>query len=384
MFLKKLILVISLILIPLVCYGVPADMAVTPGGAGDGSGTAGDGTTLEWDNAMSEAQFEADMEANAEAGDRYYTAGGTYTLDSAYATAGTPGTVTANIQIIGVKSGTTNEPPVFSDWAFTTDRPVFAAAAFGTSFGAFWRISNIIVTTTEATGLTTAADCGVINVKATNSSGSADRSAIRLTGTQGYVLNSEGISTLGEAFHLGNGVRAISCYGHDSKVVFSSLSTVLKVINSVADTSITGIGLGATDDAFIVNNTLYNCTTGISGTTSDDNLIVNNFIGNCTTGVSFDSDFSTNFLDYNQWSFNTADTSTATKGNNAITGDISLGDPDGGNFTLPSGAASLDAGIQIGTNEGVVGDYKWNIGVDQDDNTAAGGGGGRRAGWSIQ
>ena len=31
--------------------------------------------------------------------------------------------------------------------------------------------------------------------------------------------------------------------------------------------------------------------------------------------------------------------------------------------------------MQVGTNQGAVGDYKWNAGVDQDDVTAAGGGG---------
>jgi hypothetical protein len=32
--------------------------------------------------------------------------------------------------------------------------------------------------------------------------------------------------------------------------------------------------------------------------------------------------------------------------------------------------------MQMGTDQGAVGDYKWNIGADQDDVTAAGGGGG--------
>lgn len=41
-------------------------------------------------------------------------------------------------------------------------------------------------------------------------------------------------------------------------------------------------------------------------------------------------------------------------------------------FTLQSGSPCLDAGMQPSTNEGLTGDYKWNIGADQDDVTAAG------------
>jgi hypothetical protein len=48
----------------------------------------------------------------------------------------------------------------------------------------------------------------------------------------------------------------------------------------------------------------------------------------------------------------------------------------GGDFTVTTGSPLLDAGMQIGTELGATGDYKMNIGVDQDDVTAAGGGSG--------
>ncbi len=41
-------------------------------------------------------------------------------------------------------------------------------------------------------------------------------------------------------------------------------------------------------------------------------------------------------------------------------------------FTVQSGSPVLDAGSQLGTTTGLIGDYKINIGVDQDDNTAGG------------
>ncbi len=62
----------------------------------------------------------------------------------------------------------------------------------------------------------------------------------------------------------------------------------------------------------------------------------------------------------------------ATTGGSAITYGIVVGE----DFTVGSGSNALDAGIQPGVNQGLEGDYKWNIGADQDDNTAAGGAGG--------
>ena len=59
----------------------------------------------------------------------------------------------------------------------------------------------------------------------------------------------------------------------------------------------------------------------------------------------------------------------------ATTGGSSIvyGIVKGSDFTVASGSNALDAALQIGTNQGATGDYKLNIGADQDDNTAGGG-----------
>ena len=54
---------------------------------------------------------------------------------------------------------------------------------------------------------------------------------------------------------------------------------------------------------------------------------------------------------------------------------IEFTDAANGDFTLGSGSPAIDAGLQVGVNTGAVGDYKVNIGADQDDVVAAGGGG---------
>jgi len=55
------------------------------------------------------------------------------------------------------------------------------------------------------------------------------------------------------------------------------------------------------------------------------------------------------------------------------TSDPSFTNAAGGDFTLQSGSGALATGFPQAIM-GATGDYQWNIGVDQDDNTAAGGG----------
>ena len=57
----------------------------------------------------------------------------------------------------------------------------------------------------------------------------------------------------------------------------------------------------------------------------------------------------------------------------AVNADPDFTDAPNQDFTVGSGSPVLDTGIQVGTDTGAVGDYKWNIGTDQDDNAAGGG-----------
>ena len=93
-----------------------ATMYATVAGAGDKSGDT-------WAKAMDLAAWQADALNNSESGDIYYVAGGTYALAGGFDCNARIATAAAPISIIGVKSGTTNEPPVIGDWATEdTDR----------------------------------------------------------------------------------------------------------------------------------------------------------------------------------------------------------------------------------------------------------------------
>ena len=83
-------------------------------------------------------------------------------------------------------------------------------------------------------------------------------------------------------------------------------------------------------------------------------------------------------FDYNNYNGNgTAGLNNITAGANDTTGAPSFTDIANGDFTLSSSdTAVLGKGFpQDWTSVGLIGDYQWNIGVDQDDNTVAGGGG---------
>jgi hypothetical protein len=121
----------------------------------------------------------------------------------------------------------------------------------------------------------------------------------------------------------------------------------------------------------IVNCVAYNNGTGIDTNASYNTACVNNILDANTTGASADSNSKANYWDYNVWD-NTTDTSNVDKGPNAITSDPAMTDPANEDFTVGSGSNVIDAGMKISSDVGVAGTYKWNIGVDQDDNSGGG------------
>ena len=355
----KKLLVILFMLIATNIWAVPATMYVTSAGGGDKSGSS-------WANAMGEAEFETDIEGGAEAGDIYYVAGGTYTLDSAYSTAKF-GSATAPIQIIGVKSGTTNAPPSFSDWAFGTDRPLFANGGWGFSItNTYWNVYNLRFTCTYDFGVYFGGYSTIYNCKITNSSANSSFGFVA-NGSYVKMISCESIDTNGSAFYAPEFSDFINCYAHDSTKGFYINTSYVSVTNSIIDTCTTAFDIDGTVKYTFINNTLYNCTTGydIGGTTSG--IFTNNIIANSTTGATATANNISNFWNYNCWSSNTTDVSNVTKGNNDITASALLNDPANGDFTLRAGSPCLDAGMQPDANIGVVGDYKWNIGADQDN-----------------
>lgn len=355
-------------LIPALVFAAPATMYVTVAGAGDNSGDS-------WANAMAYSDWETDCESAMEAGDTYYVAGGTYTLTSDMACTFATGTGTLPISIIGVKSGTTNEPPVGSDWAYGTDRPyIDGTSGYGFHWDDYVRIFNMRIDCNESGGCMG----GDYNLLAFNDKcANAGSGSCLYTDDNSVILYSEGSSASGSAVNANYAYRTMVqfSYLHDSVTGVDCTNCAGSTIeNNVIDTMST-VGILTTTGEKIIGNTFYNCAIGIDGNTAEDLQVVNNIFDNNTVGMYMDSAVASTFLAANIWSNNTTDVTNVTKGATDITSDISLTDPSNGDFTLPDSSVAEDAGLQVGTNTGTTGDYNVNIGADQTDTQTAGGGG---------
>lgn len=154
---------------------------------------------------------------------------------------------------------------------------------------------------------------------------------------------------------------------------------------SVYDTNVSaGINQNDTDASIYIGNVFYN-NTGASGVGLQGNgmtYVFNNIsVDNGKYGFATTLT-SVRLFDYNLYNGNgTAGLSGITAGLHDSTSAPSFTASATGDFTLQAGSPALDTGMQPGTDTGLTGDYKINIGVDQDTNTvtAGGGQGGRNA-----
>ena len=300
------------------------------------------------------------------AGNTIHVKTGTYTATEAVAQA-VDGTALLPITWIGYTAAR-------NDATVGTNRPLFDFTGYNLTFGDYTVGKNIRFTPSNANGVIGGFYSTFYNCKFTNASATAGRYAFYSVTSK--LVSCECSSTNGIAIYAEGPDTIINCYVHDSSTGIQSASSSAKIVGNVIDTCTTGISYTAATpiNHVAMQNTIYNCTTGISGGGCTASTFVNNIITGCTTGASWTANQTINFWDYNCWN-NTTDVSNVTKGPHDITADPLLTDPANGDFTLQAGSPCLDAGAQMGTDQGAVGDYKVNIGIDQDDNTAASGGG---------
>lgn len=281
--------------------------------------------------------------------------------------------------ISGAKDGTLLAPITLAGYNTTrgdnpvgANRPTIAAGANSTSFDDFWVVKNFIITTTTTGGLDIDLSNEINNVKVTNSSVSGSRECYTFPSR---LVGCEGISDNGNVATLVTNSRIFACYFHDSTTAIVMIAgSGIIVSGCVLDSCVEGISATtAADKHLIINNTFYNNTTAINyGATNDSMFIANNiFVGNTNDILWGDADRSM-FLDYNVTDNEGGITGGLIHGPNTIIGDPGLTDPDNGDFTLGSGSNAIGAALDV-SNSGPTGDYKWNIGVDQDDVAAVGG-----------
>ncbi len=320
---------------------------VTVAGAGDNSGDS-------WANAMSFSDMQA---ATFVAGDIFYMAGGTYSGGTDTSISSVNGSSTAPIYIIGVNSGTTNEPPVLADYATGSNRPLveYTSGYFG--LGQYYYVLNLRITT--ATGLHALNagnnlllnNCYVLN-------------AYNNTGAYGvYVplvasmFNCEVVATYGTGIY--STYTLYASYIHDCAVTGARLSGLGFAEHNIFDTC--GIGLdNIASSTIIKNNTFYGNTTGLDLETSTiTSICLNNIFDSNVTGCRADESGNVNLsmlIDYNNWSNNTRDMSwddgssedNSAKGEHDTSYSPGFVDAPNGNFSLYDNSDLLKIGYTIG------------------------------------
>lgn len=314
-----------------------ADKYVTVAGAGTKAGTS-------WGDAFDSAAWLTDMSTLAAAGDTYWVAGGTYAY-TAPSEVARDGSALAKINVIGVNSGTTNEPPVVSDYAYGTNRPLITNNN-AYHFDNYWSFLNLRIDLTTSFSFRMDIEGSISNCYVRNQ---GSGSAILTNGDGCIVFNNEIISASSNGIitNSGDGAHILNNYIHDSSTgIYSTIEGCIMEGN-IIDTCSTGISIGSYINQSIINNTLYNGNTGISGSTSNGNLIFNNIIDSFINGINFTSTSKHTFIDYNNYYNNTTDVTGITKGPNAIAVDPQFTDAANGDFSLASAAALIGAGFGI-------------------------------------
>ncbi len=338
---KKIIFLflISLLLIPQVCFGAAANHFIKASASG------GDGTT--WATAWNLAEFETDIEGSSEAGDQYFImADATYTFTQSISTV-RDGATTNHIRVIGVKDGTTAEPPTSSDYAYDDDRPLWALGAFVWFSDNYWTLKNIRATSTA--GSPFRIDTGdMTNVKIYNSSTNSGRLGIIFI--TGMAFNCEVISNRGYGFNSGSSARFIANYIHNCGIngFFLTSDIGVTVEDNLVISCATGVDWVGSAFGKMSNNTIYEFTLGVDCSTARQMIFLNNDIDTGTTGISWDTANNTNILDYNNYFNLGTDITNATKGDNATALDSEFA-----GVTLLSGSSGTYAGTTFDAEEAI-------------------------------
>jgi len=366
---KSILLIVLIIFIPSMSWGAATDYYVTVAGAAGKDGLA-------WASAFSYSEFEADFEGSQEAGDRYFFEDGTYTITSGLASTGNC-TAALPCALIGVKTGTSAEPPTTADWSYGSDRPLFQTGAndYRITPHDHFLVANLNIETGAFYGVSMDVDSILYNLRIDHSSTNASSQAVHFSENGLHIVGCEIISDdNGNITTTGNwGATWINNYLHDS-VQCAEMSQFGTFIGNIVDTCTTGLLLTSANET-IIGNTFYNSTTCVDGNTRNNATFLNNLFDECTTPVSFTAEYTSNLYDYNSWDGDASSNSNVTEGQNDIDSDITLTNPGSGDFTLPDSTAAEGVGIfGAGANFGLTGDYNTNMGADQTDTQSGGGG----------
>jgi len=312
-----------------------ADKYVTVAGAGTKVGTS-------WGNAFGLSEWLTDMSTASAAGDIYWVEEGTYTFTASFSSP-RDGSYGNHIAVIGVQAGTTNTPPVYSDFAFGADRPLIAQGIYRFTVDLYWAFSNLRFTSSNDIAISTDdrgffRNCRVEHTGATRA----------IYGDSHMVLIDCYITSVsGAGIYTPQGyMRVINSYfkTHNKCIQPGGGGSTLQ--GNITESATSGIHCEASQN-IIAGNTIYGCTNGIYLGTTAENFIYNNTISSCTDGLIASAATNQMWVDYNNYYNNTTDVTNITKGPNALAVDPAFTDAANGDFSLDSASALIGAGLGI-------------------------------------
>jgi hypothetical protein len=298
------------------------------------------------------------------AGNTVWIKGSSSYSPSAISVASTAATAALNVTLKGYYA-TRNDKPSFAN------QPTLAMGSNSVSIQQHWNIDFIKLTGTGTEVLkgSSSGNWSFSNGKITNSSGTANRAAIILTGAN--ALNSEFISTNGYAVQAsGNALGDIkSCYMHDSVYgIYCASSGGFNLDKCVID-SCTTAGYLVNRNGVVVDDTIfYNCPVGFDVAATYRHRVSGSIFHTCSTsGISASSALQTFWCTTSLYYNNGANGTNVTLDSSCILDvDPLFTDPANGDFTLRPGSPALNMGFDY-AKIGLTGSYRWNIGIDQGD-----------------
>jgi hypothetical protein len=285
-----------------------------------------------------------------------------------YVKAGTSISNTGNISATGGNAGA---PVTYigynstrSDSPTGSNRPIVnTGTGTGMNFGAWTRIYNIIFTSTSTRSLSLGGGNNIVrNCKAINTSTTANRAAIDASTGPSEIVNCEAVSYRGNAISISGSdtVLVYGCYIHDSNNGINNSVARGRILFNLIVGNVTNAILNGSSahDAFISNNTLWggadNKTgTGISLGSSANAQILNNIIYGFVTGIVDTTGIAgANYANYNDLFNNTTNYSGISGDSGSVTTD-----PSFTSVTQITGTTATTSGnvlTQIGADFSVV------------------------------
>lgn len=301
-------------------------------------------------------------------GNKVWIKAGNYTLLATVSVASTSASGTAPIWASGYYASRGDMP--IGDY-----RPYLNATTYAFFVSGFWIVEHIRSDcNSDNSALGTASTNGAtfINCKSTNVK--AAKNGFNSAGPSLFYL-CEG-SGPGSAFSQTGTTRYVKCLARDSGTgVLAGTNSAPILTDCVVGGCTTGVSMPTNANFMSITHCVfYDNVTHINMNGSKRGVVSESIFHTSTTAITDSTNGDQTQIKYNLFYNNNTNGTNVTIDSTNLTGsDPLFTDAANNDFTLQSGSPALNAGPAL-TMIGLTGAYKWNIGLDQDDNAAASGG----------